>query len=149
MDRISLKGLFDGFLAELASVCECVMGLFRKALVLGGILYALPSPPATENVAGEPSLQASTFATLSAAGETVADAKNFCDRRPQVCVTGLYLYSKVEAKAKYSAKLAYEWANPPAGGAAKGQPPLRLATLDETNTAKPAKINDLLRGPTQ
>jgi len=123
------------------------MGLFRKALVLGGILYALPSPPATESVVGEPSAQASTFATISAAGETVADAKSFCERRPQVCVTGLYLYSKAEAKVKYSAKLAYEWANPPApisAAPAKGQPSLRLATLDET---KPAKIEDLLRGP--
>lgn len=121
------------------------MGLLRKAIVLGGILYMLPTPPATEEVAGEPSLQTSTIATLSAATEAVADARNFCGRRPQVCETGLYLYSKAEAKALYSAKLAYEWANAPsakpAARAQQGQ--LRLATL---NDAKPSKIEDLLRG---
>jgi len=128
------------------------MGLFRKAVLLGGILYALPSPPATEDVAAEPSLQASTFATFSAATETMADARSFCARRPQVCVTGIYLYSKVEAKAKYTAKIAYEWANPPGGGAAPvvavrakpGQAQLRLATLTD---AKPNRIEDLLREP--
>ncbi|HEY5363699.1 MAG TPA: DUF5330 domain-containing protein [Aestuariivirga sp.] len=124
------------------------MGLLRKAIVLGGILYLLPSPPATENVAGEPSVQASTMATLYAATETVADAKSFCERRPQVCVTGYYIYSKAEAKAKYSAKLAYEWYNQPAqptlvvAHSKPGQAPLRLATL---NDPKPTTINDLLR----
>lgn len=124
------------------------MGLLRKAIVLGGILYLLPSPPATENVAGEPSAQASTMATLYAATETVADAKSFCERRPQVCVTGYYIYSKAETKAKYSAKLAYEWFNQPTqptlavAHSKPGQAPLRLATLNDT---KPTTINDLLR----
>lgn len=127
------------------------MGLLRKAVVLGGILYALPTPPATVDVAGEPSLQASTIATLSAATEAVADARTFCGRRPQVCTTGLYLYSKVEAKAKYSAKLAYEWATPSAAPAVSvrgkaATPPLRLATVTD---AKPSKIEDLLRGSAQ
>jgi len=127
------------------------MGLLRKAVFLGGALYLLPSPPASEMQGAEPSVQASTFATISAATETMADAKSFCERRPQVCVTGLYLYSKAEAKAKYTAKLAYEWANPPpaavvAAKPAKGQPPLRLATMNE---AKPSKIEDLLHGPAE
>ena len=126
------------------------MGLLRKAIVLGAIFYMLPSPPATENVAGEPSVPASTLATIYAASETVADAKGFCGRRPQVCVTGFYIYSKIEAKAKYSAKLAYEWVNPPAPPVAvavapkgkEGQSQLRLATL---NDRKPNSIEDLLR----
>lgn len=126
------------------------MGLLRKAIVLGGIIYLLPSPPATQNVAGEPSTQASTIATLYAAGETVADARSFCERRPQVCVTGYYILSKAEAKAKYSAKLAYQWYNQPAqqstlvaAHSKPGQVPLRMATLNEP---KPTTINDLLRG---
>lgn len=127
------------------------MGLLRKAILIGGILYALPTPPATETVATEPSLQSSTIATLSAAGETVADAKSFCGRRPQVCVTGYYLYSKAQAKAFYSAKLAYNWAYPPATIAVAtpvkhGQGNLRLATLKDS---KPTKIEDLLRGSAQ
>ncbi len=124
------------------------MGLLRKAILLGGVLYALPSPPASEMQGAEPSAQASTFATISAATETMADAKSFCERRPQVCVTGLYLYSKAEGKAKYSAKMAYEWANPPpkstnVAQSKVGTPPLRLATISD---AKPSKIEDLLRG---
>ena len=125
------------------------MGLLRKAIVLGGLLYLLPSPPVGVNVADEPSVQPSTMATIYAATETVADAKSFCERRPQVCVTGYYIYSKAEAKAKYSAQLAYEWFNQPAQPAlvaAHGKPsqaPLRLATL---NDSKPTTINDLLRG---
>ena len=125
------------------------MGLLRKAIVLGGLFYFLPSPPATENVAQETSAPPSTMATLYAATETVADAKGFCERRPQVCVTGYYILSKVEAKALYSAKLAYLWANPPTAPIAvaahvkAGQAPLRLATL---NDPKPTTINDLLRG---
>ena len=125
------------------------MGLLRKAIVLGGLLYLLPSPPVAVNVAGEPSVQPSTMATIYAATETVADAKSFCERRPQVCVTGYYIYSKSEAKALYSAKLAYEWFNQPAqptlvvAHSKPGQTPLRLATL---NDPKPTTINDLLRG---
>ena len=130
------------------------MGLIRKALVLGGIIMALPNPPAAQQVAGEaPSLQSSTFAAFSAAAETVADFKGFCERRPQACITGQYLAAMLENKAKYAAGLVYEWANPVAPVQVQtaqtkplpksGQPTLRLATLTDT---KPTKIEDLLRG---
>jgi hypothetical protein len=128
------------------------MGLIRKAIVLGGIFLALPSPPA-QMVAGQPSLQSSTFASLSAAADTVADFKGFCERRPQACVTGQYLAYMIEGKAKYTARMLYEWANPVADTVQtadaliqakphKLAPPLRLATLTE---AKPSNIEDLLR----
>jgi hypothetical protein len=125
------------------------MGMLRKAIVLGGLLYLLPSPPVGVNVADEPSVQPSTMATIYAATETVADAKSFCERRPQVCVTGYYILSKAEAKAKYSAQLAYEWFNQPAqptvavAHVKPAQALLRMATLNEP---KPTTINDLLRG---
>ena len=129
------------------------MGLLSKGfkcLMIGGALYALPSPPASDLASAEPSVQATTFATFTAASETMADASSFCGRRPQVCVTGVYLYSKAAAKAKYSFKLAYEWANPPVATttsvSARRKTPLRLATL---NDAKPTKIEDLLRGPAE
>ena len=110
------------------------MGLLRKAIVLGGLLYLLPSPPVGVNVADEPSAQPSTMATIYAATETVADAKSFCERRPQVCVTGYYILSKAEAKAKYSAQLAYEWFHQPAqptvavSHVTPAQLPFRMAT---------------------
>ena len=134
------------------------MGLIRKALIVGALFYALPSPPATPPVAGaDASLQSSTFASISAAAETFADVKGFCERRPQACVTGQYLVATLEGKAKYTARLLYEWANPTAPAQVAqttekkplpkvGQPPLRLATLTE---AKPTTIEDLLRGSEQ
>ncbi|MEP6827767.1 MAG: DUF5330 domain-containing protein [Aestuariivirga sp.] len=130
------------------------MGLIRKALIVGGLFYALPSPPATPPVAGvDAPLQSSTFATISAAAETIADFKGFCERRPQACVTGQYLAVTLEGKARYTARLLYEWANPTAPVQVAqtpekklvpkvGPPPLRLATLTEN---KPTKIEDLLR----
>ena len=135
------------------------MGLIRKAIFVGGILFALPNPPAPQQVAGaDAAPQSSTFATISAAAETIADFKGFCERRPQACVTGQYLAATLEGKAKYTARLLYDWANPTtapqeqiAQGPTKkalplpkvGQPPLRLATLTET---KPTTIEDLLHG---
>jgi Family of unknown function (DUF5330) len=123
------------------------MGLFRKAIVLGGVIFAMPSPPASGPLtAVQPNTQASTFATLAAAAETVADVKGFCERRPQACVTGQYLAVTLEGKARYGVKLAYEWANAAKGETIKVEAPaLRLATLSE---AKPQTIDDLLRKTT-
>ncbi len=131
------------------------MGLIRKALVLGGILFALPTPPASQQVASsDAALQSSTFATFSAAAEAIADFKGFCERRPQACVTGQYLAVTLEGKARYTARLLYQWANPeaapqiqtaqikPVPAPKASQPPLRLATMTDT---KPTKIEDLLR----
>jgi Family of unknown function (DUF5330) len=130
------------------------MGLIRKAIILGGILLALPTPP-VPIVAGQPALQSSTFATIEAAAETVADFKGFCERRPQACATGQYIAYALEGKAKYTARLIYQWANPTASGSdvqtadaapskphAGAAPNLRLAALAEP---KPTKIEDLLR----
>ena len=125
------------------------MGLVRKALVIGGILFALPTPPASLPVPrADRAPQSATFATFSAAAETFSDFKAFCERRPQACVTGQYLVATLEGKARYSAHLLYEWANPAVQTAPvklvpkPGQPSLRLATLTDT---KPTKIEDQLR----
>ena len=92
-------------------------------------------------------MQSSTFATVAAAAETMADVKGFCERRPQACTTGQYLAVTFEGKARYAVKLAYEWANAAKGETTKPDaPPLRLATLNEQ---KPQTIEDLLRKTTQ
>jgi Family of unknown function (DUF5330) len=126
------------------------MGLITKTIkfgVLAGGIYALPSAPVVDSLAAvQPSAQYSTFAMISAAAETVADVKGFCERRPQACVTGQYLALTLESKARYAVKLASEWANPAKGETLKTEaPPLRLATL---NDPKPQSINDLLRKTT-
>jgi hypothetical protein len=126
------------------------MGLLRKALVIGGLLYFLPSPPAEQGTATEPS----TLATLQAAGQTVYDMKDFCGRQPEVCSIGWVILNKAESKAKYNAQLLYEWANPHAAQRdvatgtlkpADDAPPLRLTTIVDQ---KPTKIEDLLKAST-
>jgi hypothetical protein len=140
------------------------MGLIRKALIVGAILVALPSPPAPQGDGAQPSLPSYTFAALAAAADTVADFKGFCERRPQACATGQYLTGLVEGKLRNGARMAYQWANPqptgqntqqasalplpPAPGKAdsKSRPSLRLATMNDT---KPKSIEDLLHGTSE
>ena len=101
------------------------MGILRTVFVLGGALMLLPSPP--PGPAGEVAPKtAGNFAYLAAAAETVADLKGFCNRNPMACETAGTVATLVEGKAKYSAKLVYEWAND--GKANK--PPLQSAEND-------------------
>lgn len=55
---------------------------------------------------------------MAAAAETFSDLRGFCARRPGVCETAGKLAVTMEGKAKYSAKLIYEWAN----DASQGEP---------------------------
>ena len=97
------------------------------------------------------------------ATQAVSDVASFCLRQPGVCETAGYIASRMEAKAKYSVKLLYEWANesavapevpaafeeaqtdPLATGSA---PVVRLAAAGESQST--LKIEDLIpewRGP--
>jgi Family of unknown function (DUF5330) len=108
-----------------------VMGLIRKVFVVGGALLAMPSPPQTSQTG---SAAASTsWSYFSAAADTVSDFKGFCDRKPQVCVTAQYLAGSLEGKAKYGAKLIYEWASDSSSQAPK--PGGNLAKADQIKTS--------------
>ncbi len=93
------------------------MGLIRKAILIGAVIAAMPSPPpdgtAPTQVASEPSMSSlgAGIAYVSAVGDAVSDAKGFCGRQPQVCSTAMYFATTLQGKAKYSAKLIYQWAN--------------------------------------
>ncbi len=88
------------------------MGLIRKAIVIGGALLAMPSPPAQlQNGVADLSYPSTSWTYIAAAADTVADLKSFCERKPQVCTTAQYVAGSLEGKAKYSAKLVYEWAS--------------------------------------
>jgi Family of unknown function (DUF5330) len=86
------------------------MGMLRTLIIVGGALVLLPSPPPGEH-GGQANQGPGSFAYLAAAAETVADMRGFCQRNPGVCSTAGALAQTVEGKAKYSAKLVYEWAN--------------------------------------
>ena len=120
------------------------MGLIRKAIFVSGLVFAMPSAPATMQ-AGQTAMvmpDSSSWAYIAAAADTVADLKGFCDRKPQVCTTAQYIAGSMEGKAKYGAKLLYEWANE----SAKGQTAVVLENMaaGEPNTSVVAKTK--LRG---
>ena len=110
-----------------------MMGIFRTTLVLGAIFALLPMPPQSAepgkaDVADAPG----TFGYLVAATEAFSDVKGFCMRKPMVCDAAGHVAVKIEAKAKYSAKLIYEWAN---DANAKPEPQKKPAVKDLDNIA--------------
>jgi Family of unknown function (DUF5330) len=122
------------------------MGILRKAIVLGGIILAMPSPPAkVQTTQMAPAMADSTsWNYIAAAADTVADVKNFCDRKPQVCITARYIAVTMEGKAKYSARLLYEWASESTAGQT-AMLPKNLAAADPINTSSmPAKLRGTL-----
>lgn len=86
------------------------MGILRTLMVVGAGFALMPSPPPGPSGETAPSGPGS-FAYLAAAAETVADLRGFCQRNPNACATAGVVSRVVEGKAKYSAKLVYEWAN--------------------------------------
>jgi hypothetical protein len=108
------------------------MRLIRILLVLSGAGFMLPSPP--ETVPGQPvpvaAEQVSTLDMLSSASSAVSDMAGFCGRQPEVCTTATYLAGKLEAKAKYSVKLLYEWANESTSGPAIAPAPQEASKSD-------------------
>ena len=115
--------------------------MLRKTIIVVALATALPSPP---KVGGDqampPVADAGMFAYVTAAADTFTDMRGFCVRNPDVCVAANSLAGTMEAKAKYSARLIYEWANEAGAAPQAGLPPLPLdlAELDDlaTGTAK-------------
>jgi Family of unknown function (DUF5330) len=98
------------------------MGMLRKAIVAGGLFAALPMPPQSAQVQPvEQQAGPGTFAYVAAASETFSDVSSFCQRRPMACNVAQYIAVTAQAKAKYSAKIVYEWANSPDTGHAPVQ----------------------------
>jgi Family of unknown function (DUF5330) len=117
------------------------MGMLRTLVILGAGLALMPSPPRGE---GEQPTGAGSFAYLAAAAETFADVRGFCLRNPNVCSTAGSFANTVEGKAKYSAKLIYEWANEATGDQRPAGLPNDLAAADPVQTsAPPAKLASL------
>ncbi len=73
---------------------------------------------------------------MAAAAETMADMRSFCQRNPNVCVTAGVVGRTMEGKAKYSAKLIYEWAND-----AKGKPAVADADSIQTSSPPAKQVN--------
>jgi Family of unknown function (DUF5330) len=119
------------------------MGMLRNIIIVGAAIAFMPSPPPGENDA--PSQAVSSFAYLAAAAETVADFRSFCQRNPNVCVTAEAMAKSMEGKAKYSAKLVYEWANDINNTERQVSLPADVALQDPIQTGSPARKGVLLK----
>jgi len=86
------------------------MRILRTILVLTGITVFMPSPPDDSN---KVVLAGNTADTgyFEVATNTYSDLATFCERQPGVCETAGFVAHKLELKAKYGARLIYEWAN--------------------------------------
>ena len=87
------------------------MRIFRTIMVLTGIATFMPSPPPSL----EQNAELSTPSLIGSASAAVADVAMFCSRQPGVCQAAGYVAGKLEAKAKYSVRLIYQWANESSG----------------------------------
>lgn len=108
--------------------------MLKKTILVVALIALMPSPP-NDGAAPEP--QGNAFAYVAAAADTFADVKGFCSRNPAVCVTANQFAVTVEAKARYSAKLLYEWANEASETptAALNPLPRDMAALDALTTS--------------
>lgn len=87
------------------------MRIFRTILFLTGVTTFMPSPPeeSSQHNSAAASEQAPS-GLISSATLALADMAGFCSRQPDVCRTAGYMAGRLEAKAKYSVRLIYEWA---------------------------------------
>ncbi len=89
------------------------MSIIRTGFYFTLVVFLLPSPPENANKTAQIAPQAASQQVFAAAAGTASDVSGFCDRQPDVCETASHLVKKLEAKAKYSVQLLYEWANEP------------------------------------
>ena len=88
------------------------MGIFRFAVIGMAAFVLMPMPPEENQAAGlQPVAAIQTEDLLSVAFGTFTDLASFCARQPQTCEAMAGIAAVAEAKARYSIKLAYEWAN--------------------------------------
>jgi hypothetical protein len=89
------------------------MGI-TKYMLLGLAAFALaPMPPEGAQTGNDarPAATLQTHEMISVAIGTFTDVASFCQRQPQACDAIGNIAAIAEAKAKYSVRLMYEWAN--------------------------------------
>ncbi len=117
------------------------MRLIKLLLLLSGAAFFLPAPPEDPAAQGQANAEISTLAMITSASLAYADVASFCQRQPGVCQTAGYAAARLEAKAKYSMKLAYEWAN---GATAEPDTSATITTVKADKAGKadqPSSLN--------
>ena len=75
------------------------------------------------------SAEVSDTGYLEVATNTFSDLASFCARQPGVCETAGFVAHKLELKAKYGARLIYEWASEANSTPVAVQPDLAMAVI--------------------
>ncbi len=120
------------------------MRILRAAFFLSVIAVLAPSPPESEveKALAERESAPSNYEMLSAAGNAVSDVSQFCQRQPDVCRTAKYMVARLEAKAKYSVRMLYEWASDAGTGDLARLPYADQAAADRITTGSTLKLAD-------
>ena len=127
------------------------MKIIRTLVIVTAGAFLLPSPPDSQqaNITPTPEL-------MAAAANAASDVGSFCNRQPAVCSTASNLAGTLEAKARYSIKLLYEWANkddaaarPPKVGAVQTevmlpQASFQMAATDVVPSQSTLKLEDII-----
>jgi len=87
------------------------MKIIKYSIVVMLGAYLLPAPPQNELGFTQTNqvINLETGQVISAAASTWADISGFCGRQPGTCQTAGQIFSKMEAKVKYSFQKIYEW----------------------------------------
>ncbi|MBL8905868.1 MAG: DUF5330 domain-containing protein [Rhizobiales bacterium] len=111
------------------------MRIVRTIMLLSAIVILMPSPPesAKKDVGLVVANDVSAPEIFVAATRAASDIGGFCAREPQVCTTAAYVMEMLEAKAKYSVRLIYDWANEASSGDAAA--PVRADGVDHLVTS--------------
>jgi hypothetical protein len=111
------------------------MFLLRSAFWLSIAILLIPADPE----AGTEAPRVTAIEALVAAKATIADMSAFCDRNPDVCVTGSAALQLFSEKAHNGVRMLYQYFDQPAGDSVESE------TLSGTLT--PADIAPPWRGP--
>ncbi|MBY8918086.1 DUF5330 domain-containing protein [Nitratireductor sp. L1-7-SE] len=92
--------------------------LIRSIFWLSLVLLLLPIG-GTGSEDGTETPQVGALQALGAAREAISDMVGICERKPEVCATGRAALQTIGARARESARFAYEMLEEPAEGSAE------------------------------
>ncbi len=125
--------------------------LLRVAFWLGVVVLLLPSG---NSKSGSGTADVNAAQAMSAAGEAVADMRQFCDRRPEACTVGTQVAVAFGHKAQAGAKMLYDFLSEKLGPSETGSIDAIIgggsdpaAAKTSQNTLTPADLKPQWRAP--
>ena len=103
------------------------MFLLRAAFWLSVVIMFIPGDPHSDS----PAPSVGVIETLVAARTVIADMSHFCERNPDVCVTGNAAFHVFAEKAQSGARMLYDYLDAPPHA---GQSPAEDLPAEERGT---------------